>query len=82
MVIKGVHANTSARIDSVTSAVITNELRRKSNEWVFYEFRGDRSRKERKTRRTVEVRERKTTRREELGVTASHCGLNIRELNY
>jgi len=52
MVIKGVHANTSARIDSVTSAVITNELRRKSNEWVFYEFRGDRSRKERKTRRT------------------------------
>lgn len=36
-----VHANTSARIDSVTSAVITNELRRKSNEWVFYEFRGD-----------------------------------------
>lgn len=36
-----VHANTSARIDSVTSAVITNGLRRKSNEWVFYEFRGD-----------------------------------------
>lgn len=33
--------DTSTRIDSVTSAVITNGLRHKSNEWVFYESRGD-----------------------------------------
>jgi len=41
-----VHASTSVGIDSVTSAVITNGLRRKSNEWIFYEFRGDSPRKE------------------------------------
>lgn len=40
---EALHASTSARIDSVTSSVITNEQRqRKSNEWLFYEFQGRR----------------------------------------
>lgn len=46
-----------ARIDSVTSAVITNGQRRKSNEWLFYEFLGGRWCRERGRKRKGEMRE-------------------------